>query len=402
MWARVQVGQHAVGIAQEQLSVTDHRCRQIGWFVLTRAEYPDAVRVWIVRPQGGPGIRVTAEHQPEDDAEEAHDEDQGEDQNDHLVILCLVERSRQARFEPGLLGIVAWTGSGRPRKLVQTGGAISWRKPVAGTPMRELAEIVRLQKGKHRRPDDGVCAMELVAWMAGEKHSDQPRSASPVIAAFSRSFNDGLEPAHRQRLALLAARMIGTRGGRDHEVVRSQMLWDWMIATAVPTWLAAAQRSDLAGALVAGRATALDAATGALDAHGYAPVRPADDDRTTACVSNALAACGVTGACLAGRDVADRARGSRARRQWEAARVLARAAAWSVAESGPGVKGEQAQAHLWRTAATLRDSAFVLLDRLIAVTEPLPPPPPPEVAPTNAEADQRVLAGRIEQPLWRG
>jgi len=58
---------------------------------------------------------------------------------------------------------------------------------MARTLFRELAEIVRLEKGRHRRPQDGVCTMELVAWMSGEKHSDRPKSASPPAAPrFSR------------------------------------------------------------------------------------------------------------------------------------------------------------------------------------------------------------------------
>jgi hypothetical protein len=250
---------------------------------------------------------------------------------------------------------------------------------MARTTIRELAEIVSLQKGRHRRPEDGVCAMELVAWMAGEKHSDHPRSVSPVIAAFSRSFNDALEPARRQRLALLGARMIGTRGTRELELARCEVLWEWMIATAVPEWLAAAQRLDLATAVFSDRAAALDTAIVALDVYGHVPVRPAADDRTNANVTGALAAAGITGACLAGMHAADGARGSRARRRWDAARVVARAAAWSVAELEP-TAGDGGHARLWQTSDVLCESAFLLLDRLIG------PPPPPSAQPASTHA----------------
>lgn len=252
---------------------------------------------------------------------------------------------------------------------------------MARTLFRELAEIIRLEKGRHRSPQDGVCAMELVAWMAGEKHTDHPKSASPVIAAFIRSFNDALDPAHRQQLGVVAARMVGTRGSREQDLLRSQILWDWMISTAVPTWLVAAQRADIAASVVTGRAAVLEAATAAMDAYGHAPVRPVDDQRTAVSVSHALATAGLTGACLAGRDAADAVTGPRARRHWEAARVLARTAAWSVAESGPDSSDEDGQSVLWQTARSLRDSAFVVLDRVIAINEwPAPPPAPPPVA----------------------
>jgi hypothetical protein len=253
---------------------------------------------------------------------------------------------------------------------------------MARTLFRELAEIVRLEKGRHRTPQDGVCTMELVAWMAGEKHSDHPKSASPVIAAFIRSFNDALDSTHRQRLAVLAARMIETRGSREDEALRRQILWDWMISVALPTWLAAANRPDLAASVAAGRAGALEAAIAAMDAYGHAIVRPVDDHRTKEAVSGALGTAGITGACLAGRDAADAVIGPRARRHWEAARVLARTAVWSIAESEPQADDHSA---IWRTACLLRDSAFVVLDRLIGVTAAPPPPPPPPPAIDGAE-----------------
>jgi hypothetical protein len=261
---------------------------------------------------------------------------------------------------------------------------------MARTLFRELAEIVRLERGRHRSPQDGVCTMELVAWMAGEKHSDHPRSASPVIATFIRSFNDALDGADRQHLAALAARMIGTRGSDQDEVLRRQILWDWMVSVALPTWLAAAGRPDLAASVAAGRAGALDAAVAAMDAYGQVLVRPVDDHRTAETVTGALGIAGITGACLAGRDAADRVVGPRARRHWEAARVLARTAVWSLAEMELEPAGRDATSAVWRTARLLRDSAFVVLDRLVGVSEPPPPPPPPPVV------DRARTPGRIE------
>jgi hypothetical protein len=266
---------------------------------------------------------------------------------------------------------------------------------MAGTLFRELAEIVRLEKGRHRTPQDGVCTMELVAWMAGEKHSDHPKSASPVIAAFIRSFNDALDSAHRQRLAALAARMIDTRGSREDEAQRRQILWDWMIAVALPTWLAAANRPDLAASVAAGRAGALEAAIAAMDAYGHAIVRPVDDHRTAEAVSGALGTAGITGACLAGRDAADAVIGPRARRHWEAARVLARTAVWSIAESEPDPGGPADHSAVWRTAYLLRDSAFVVLDRLIGVTAPPPPPPPPPPMLDGADRPERTESAAV-------
>src|SRR5690606_8813913 len=60
-------------------------------------------------------------------------------------------------------------------------------------------DSVALMKGSHRRREDGVCAMELVAWIAGEPHSDAPRCACPVLTAFVTHLNDTLDDEPRNR-----------------------------------------------------------------------------------------------------------------------------------------------------------------------------------------------------------
>lgn len=56
---------------------------------------------------------------------------------------------------------------------------------------------IRLLSGKHARREEGVCALELVAWLAGEEHSDHPACVSPVVAHFVRAWNDHLSDADR-------------------------------------------------------------------------------------------------------------------------------------------------------------------------------------------------------------
>ena len=56
--------------------------------------------------------------------------------------------------------------------------------------------------------------MELASMLAGERFSDSPRCADPVIAAFLRAFNDRLPHVDRQRLRPYAAAVVGTRGDR--------------------------------------------------------------------------------------------------------------------------------------------------------------------------------------------
>jgi hypothetical protein len=66
-------------------------------------------------------------------------------------------------------------------------------------------QTVRLSPGRHRSPDDGACVMELASMLADEPFSDRPRSVCPVIAAFLRSYNDGLDDERRRDLYRFAS-----------------------------------------------------------------------------------------------------------------------------------------------------------------------------------------------------
>ncbi len=59
--------------------------------------------------------------------------------------------------------------------------------------------------------------MELASMLAGERFTDRPATASPVIAALLRTYNDGLDDRRRQDLYPLAAVIVGTAGGRGLE-----------------------------------------------------------------------------------------------------------------------------------------------------------------------------------------
>src|SRR5258705_13418563 len=70
---------------------------------------------------------------------------------------------------------------------------------------------VRLCRGAHRSPVDGACVMELVSMLAGERFTDRPQTACPVIGAFLRAYNDIVCSAHRQDLLECAAGVVDTR-----------------------------------------------------------------------------------------------------------------------------------------------------------------------------------------------
>ena len=129
-----------------------------------------------------------------------------------------------------------------------------------------LAEIdsIQLLSGGHE-PDHQFCALELLAYLAGEKHSAHPRCASDVLGAFVRPVNDWMTDKERQQLKPYVVRMFGTVGTRTQEQQRAFMLADWAIHFAAPMALRArglTARADTLAALpaVSNKATARAAA----------------------------------------------------------------------------------------------------------------------------------------------
>jgi hypothetical protein len=79
---------------------------------------------------------------------------------------------------------------------------------------------VRLEPGRHRSPDDGVCVVELASMIGGEKFSDRPDCVCPVVGAFLRSWNDRVGYTDRQRLEPYASLVVGTGGYRRISRIR--------------------------------------------------------------------------------------------------------------------------------------------------------------------------------------
>jgi len=88
-------------------------------------------------------------------------------------------------------------------------------------------QTVRLSKGKHRSPDEGVCVMELASMLAGRSFSDHVSCVCPAIGAFLRGYNDHLDDELRQDLYACAARVLGTREGDEVAGRRTEMCRTW-------------------------------------------------------------------------------------------------------------------------------------------------------------------------------
>jgi hypothetical protein len=98
-------------------------------------------------------------------------------------------------------------------------------------------DSLQLAKGSHEPNDAQMCVMEAVAYIAGEPWSDSPQCASPVIAAFLRSYNDSVSNEKRQELKQYIPRLIGTRGSEALEERRSLIAADWMVRVYTPALL---------------------------------------------------------------------------------------------------------------------------------------------------------------------
>jgi hypothetical protein len=92
-------------------------------------------------------------------------------------------------------------------------------------------QTVRLAPGRHERPDDGVCVMELASMLAGEPLSDHPSTVSPLLAALLRGYNDGLDSERRQTLKRYAVASLGTACGHPAERERRRRV-RWWLATS--------------------------------------------------------------------------------------------------------------------------------------------------------------------------
>ena len=93
---------------------------------------------------------------------------------------------------------------------------------------------VRLAEGAHINPNDGLCFMEMAAWFAGEKHSDKPECACPVLGAYGIRLNDSMPDDIRDRLLKpLVPMIVGTRD-KDSEVNRAEFLAMWATNKVLP------------------------------------------------------------------------------------------------------------------------------------------------------------------------
>jgi hypothetical protein len=106
---------------------------------------------------------------------------------------------------------------------------------------------VKLAHGSHDAPEQGMCFMEMVAWFAGEDHSDKPKCACRVLGAYGINLNDNMPDALRDRmLKPLVPAIAGTIGTRDDQQARAEFLVRWTVNRILPISLRAVGCNDAA------------------------------------------------------------------------------------------------------------------------------------------------------------
>src|SRR5919108_537346 len=115
---------------------------------------------------------------------------------------------------------------------------------VIDTTRLSWVDQLKLDTGNHRDPDHGACVMEAVAYITGEPWSDHPQCASPVLGAFLRAWNDGLDDETRQRLKPYVPRLVGTAGDAAVEERRAWMATDWLVRVCAPAFLDLARLTE--------------------------------------------------------------------------------------------------------------------------------------------------------------
>jgi hypothetical protein len=223
--------------------------------------------------------------------------------------------------------------------------------------LAQLAAL-SLSAGSHEEFEAGVCAMEAVAYIAGEPHSDAPACACPVITAFMIGWNDGL-PSDDERNRLLKPflpRIVGTRSTPDVEERRAFLAMDWAIRVYTPTWLDLVDDLKPHAAAIRALDAVHDLATLEASTPSLRSAREAASKKAAAARAAAWAAAW-DAAWDAARDAA-----------WDAARAAARDAARDAAwDAARDAARAAARTALAPTVLALQASAADLLERMLAV-----------------------------------
>jgi hypothetical protein len=232
---------------------------------------------------------------------------------------------------------------------------------VEARPLLQGQHLTRLE-----RAQKAWCAMEAVAYLAGERWSDSPQCACPVIASFMRAWNDGLltDEDRNRLLKPLVPLVVGTRADTATEERRAFMAMDWLIRVHTPAWLDRVEALKPHAQALRDLETIADAA-GLVAATGRLRVAQKDAAAARAAASDAAWDAASDAAWDAARAAAmDAARAAAS----DAARAAARDAAWYAAwYAARAAARAAARGALRPTTEWLQSSAQQLVRDMCAV-----------------------------------
>lgn len=236
-------------------------------------------------------------------------------------------------------------------------------------------DTVVLSHGAHNAPDEGMCLLECVALFSGEKFSDEPLCVDPVLAAFGRSWNDGMRSdKEREQLKQYITRLPGTQKSNSLSQKRAWMAIDWLIRIHTVAWLSISpslvQHAEILKSLpeitcIRDLTSVKPKIDAAWDAAGNAA---GIADRATAWIAS-LATAGDAARTASWATARDAARDD----SWDVDGAAAGAASWYVARDAAVVAaaeaGAAAKSKLEPTVIFLQASAHELFSAMINATE---------------------------------
>lgn len=95
---------------------------------------------------------------------------------------------------------------------------------------------LELRRYTHLAPADGMCLMEYVSVLAGDRFTDEPRCTGTLLAALARAVNDTMSDEGRSRLIGLAPSLAQAGGSDPPEVVDriEYLCWEAVCGVASP------------------------------------------------------------------------------------------------------------------------------------------------------------------------
>lgn len=99
-------------------------------------------------------------------------------------------------------------------------------------------QTVRLGPGRHVRPQDGACLLELASMLSDQPFSDRPSTVCPALREFLIGYNDQLADAPRQDLYGLASTIVGSRSPAHVTAWHARLCTGWGVSLAAVAQIA--------------------------------------------------------------------------------------------------------------------------------------------------------------------